>query len=67
MCQKSNKLVTQEKSTTLGVPGVPWHTQTFADQLTLFQPGGQILSTLYNLHPQFFSPSSITAKYIHSR
>ena len=24
----------------LGVPGVPWHTQIFADQLTLFQPGG---------------------------
>ena len=24
----------------LGVPGVPWHTQFMADQLTLFQPGG---------------------------
>ena len=24
----------------LGVPGVPWHTQYFTDQLTLFQPGG---------------------------
>ena len=24
----------------LGVPGVPWHTQIMADQLTLFQPGG---------------------------
>ena len=24
----------------LGVPGVPWHTQILADQLTLFQPGG---------------------------
>ena len=23
----------------LGVPGVPWHTQILADQLTLFQPG----------------------------
>ena len=22
------------------MPGVPWHTQYFADQLTLFQPGG---------------------------
>ena len=22
----------------LGVPGVPWHTQILADQLTLFQP-----------------------------
>ena len=24
----------------LGVPGVPWHTQILADQLTLFHPGG---------------------------
>ena len=24
----------------MGVPGVPWHTQYLADQLTLFQPGG---------------------------
>ena len=24
----------------LGVPGVPWHTQILADQLTQFQPGG---------------------------
>ena len=24
----------------LGVPGVPWHTQYLADHLTLFQPGG---------------------------
>ena len=23
-----------------GVPGVPWHTQILADQLTLFQPRG---------------------------
>ena len=24
----------------LGLPGVPWHTQILADQLTLFQQGG---------------------------
>ena len=24
----------------LGVPGVPWHTQYLADQLTLYQPVG---------------------------
>ena len=24
----------------LGVPGVPWHTQILEDQLTLFQPRG---------------------------
>ena len=29
----------------LGVQGVPWHTQILADQLTLFQPGGQIMPT----------------------
>ena len=29
----------------LGVPGVPWHTQVLADRLTLFQPGGQIMPT----------------------
>ena len=27
-------------SSSLGVPGVPWHTQILADQLTLFQPWG---------------------------
>ena len=27
-------------SLSLGVPGVPWHTQILADQLTLFQPAG---------------------------
>ena len=24
----------------LGAPGMPWHTQILADQLTLFQPRG---------------------------
>ena len=33
----------------LGVPGVPWHTQILADQLTLFQPGVSDLPTA--LHP----------------
>ena len=27
----------------LGVPDGPWHTQILADQLSLFQPGGQIM------------------------
>ena len=30
----------QSGPSSLGVPGVPWHTQILADQLTLFQPGG---------------------------
>ena len=29
----------------LGVPGMPWHPQILADQLTLSQPGGQIMPT----------------------
>ena len=36
-------------TTGLGVPGVPWHTQILADQLTLFQPEetdyAQLIST----------------------
>ena len=29
----------------LGVLGVPWHPQILSDQLTLSQPGGQIMPT----------------------
>ena len=28
-----------------GVPGMPWHPQILADQLTLSQSGGQIMPT----------------------
>jgi hypothetical protein len=31
---------TEAGLSSLGVLGVPWHTQILADQLTLFQPGG---------------------------
>ena len=46
-------------------------TQFVADQLNLFQPGGQILPTLLLLAPQFFLPSGITefkfpSYYLHS-
>ena len=34
-----SRIVTSGLSS-LGVPGVPCHTQSLADQLTLFQPGG---------------------------
>ena len=40
---KSNaplKNITDAGLSSLGVPGVPWHTQILADQLTLFHPGG---------------------------
>ena len=33
----------------LGVPGVPWHTQILADQLTLFQPGGTDYAHLHQV------------------
>ena len=33
-------LSTEAGLSSLGVPGVPWHAQILADQLTLFQQGG---------------------------
>ena len=39
----------------LGVPGVPWHTQILADQLTLFQPGGTIYAHLITTGTPGFS------------
>ena len=38
----------------LGVPGVPLHPQILADQLTLSQPGGQIMCTALLLAPPDF-------------
>ena len=32
--------ITNAGLSSLGVPGVPWHAQILADQLTLFQTGG---------------------------
>ena len=44
----------------LGVPGVPWHTQNLADQLTLFQPGGdRLCPPNYYWHTQSFRPSDV--------
>ena len=39
--------------------GCHWHPNFLADLITLFQPGEQILPTLYYWHPQIFSPSGI--------
>ena len=45
----------------MGVPGVPWHPQILADQLTLSQPGeGQIMPTTFlylSPSPRIFRPS----------
>ena len=37
--------------------------QFLADQLTLFQPGGQTLPTLYYWRPQIFSPPGIPEQW----
>ena len=39
----------------LGVPGVPWHTQILADQLTLFQSGGTDYAHLISTGTSGFS------------
>ena len=39
----------------LGVPGVPWHTQILADQLTLFQTGGADYALLITTRTPGFS------------
>ena len=39
----------------LGVPGVPGHTQILADQLTLFQPGGRDYAPLITAGTPGFS------------
>ena len=61
--RKSLKICTKRTSimfkcytglSSLGDPGVPWHTQIFADQLSLFQPGKEIMPTwLILAHPDF--------------
>ena len=54
--RQSNMLNTPGLSS-LGVPGVPWHTQILADQLTLFQVGGtnyaHLITTVTLSHPDF--------------
>ena len=44
----------------LGVPGVPWHTQMLTDHLTLLQPGGTDYAPLITTdywHTRIFRPS----------
>ena len=50
----------------LGVPGVPWHTQILADQLTLFQPGGTDYAHLITTGTPRFSdlPTALYFKFI---
>ena len=50
----------------LGVPGVPWHTQILADQLTLFQPGGTDYAHLITTGSPGFSDLP-TALYLQCR
>ena len=53
----------------LGVPGVPWHTQILADQLTLFQPGGTDYAQLITTGTPGFSdlPTALFPLFILSR
>ena len=48
----------------LGVPGVPWHTQILADQLTLFQPRGTDYAHLITTGTPGFSdlPTALKSK-----
>ena len=46
---------TETGLSSLGVPGVPWHTQILADQLTLFQQGGTDFSLLITTGTPGFS------------
>ena len=48
----------------LGVPGVPWHTQILADQLTLFKSGG---TDNYYWHTRIFRPSEGPAGAYHCK
>ena len=48
----------------LGVPGVPWHTQILADQLTLFQPGGTDCAHLITTGTPGFSDLLTALPYI---
>ena len=48
----------------LGVPGVPWHTQILADQLTLFQPGGTDYAHLITTGTPGFSYSYLSNKRV---
>ena len=45
----------------LRMPGVPWHPQILAHQLTLFQLGGKIMPTYLPLTHQIFSSAAIPA------
>ena len=47
------------------MPGVPWHTQILADQLTLFQPGGTDYAHLINTGtPRFSDLPTALLKYV---
>ena len=50
----------------MGVPGVPWHTQILADQLTLFQPGGTDYAYLITTGTPGFSDLPTALQITHS-
>ena len=62
-CQRGDHVVTFHKTSRinaglspLGMPGVPRHPQILSHQLTLSQPGGQIMPPHYYWHPRIYRP-----------
>ena len=51
----TTRLVALAGVSSLGVPGVPWHPQILADQLTLSKPGGTNYAHLINTDTPGFS------------
>ena len=59
-------MITSAGLSSVGVPGVPWHTQILADQLTLFQPRGTDYARLITTGTPGFSdlPTALQCKYL---
>ena len=57
-------LMSKSGLSSLGVPGVPWHTQILADQLTLFQQGETDYAHLITIGTPGFSdlPTALTSE-----
>ena len=61
------KIAANTGLSSLGVPGVPWHTQILADQLTLFRPGGTDYAHLITTGTPGFSDHPTALKYVHQQ
>ena len=68
-CTKNTGCPIDTGVSSLGVPGVPWHNQILADQLTLFQPGGTDYAHLITTGTPGFSdlPMALRSKTYNSQ